>query len=56
MVYSAPLFTSRKASQAGRRDAKTSEEESIYTDVRALGLVTVTTADLLTDDDDLTLG
>ncbi|XP_026213015.1 uncharacterized protein LOC113160153 isoform X2 [Anabas testudineus] len=56
LVYSAPLFTSRKASQAERRDAKTSEEESIYTDVRTLDLVTVTTADLFPDDDDLTLG
>ncbi|XP_022616125.1 uncharacterized protein LOC111232759 isoform X2 [Seriola dumerili] len=40
LVYSAPTFTSRqaRASKAGTRDTKTAEEESIYTDVRALGL------------------
>ncbi|XP_078116310.1 uncharacterized protein LOC144524139 [Sander vitreus] len=38
LVYSAPMFTSRKASKGGTRDAKTEEEESIYSDVRALGL------------------
>ncbi|XP_035857096.1 signal-regulatory protein beta-2-like isoform X3 [Sander lucioperca] len=38
LVYSAPIFTSRKASKGGTRDAKTEEEESIYSDVRAQGL------------------
>ncbi|XP_039669688.1 uncharacterized protein LOC120566986 [Perca fluviatilis] len=38
LVYSAPIFTSRKASKGGTRDAKTEEEESVYSDVRALGL------------------
>ncbi|XP_059201643.1 uncharacterized protein LOC131981387 [Centropristis striata] len=38
LVYSAPTFTSRKTSKGGTRDAKTDEEESIYTDVRACGL------------------
>ncbi|XP_051275437.1 uncharacterized protein LOC127374305 isoform X1 [Dicentrarchus labrax] len=38
LVYSAPTFTSRKSRKAERRDAKTEEEESIYTDVRTCGL------------------
>lgn len=38
MVYSAPTFTCRKTSEAERRDAKTEEEESIYTAVKACGL------------------
>ncbi|XP_050928471.1 uncharacterized protein LOC108895097 isoform X3 [Lates calcarifer] len=38
LVYSAPTFTSRKASKTVTRDTKTTEEESIYTDVRTLGL------------------
>ncbi|XP_029297976.1 uncharacterized protein LOC115014955 isoform X2 [Cottoperca gobio] len=38
LIYSAPTFTGRKANKAATRDAKTEEEESIYTDVRALRL------------------
>ncbi|XP_059201708.1 uncharacterized protein LOC131981455 [Centropristis striata] len=38
LVYSAPTFTSRKTSKGGTRDAKTDEEESIYSHVRARGL------------------
>ncbi|XP_040903681.1 uncharacterized protein LOC121188160 isoform X2 [Toxotes jaculatrix] len=37
LVYSAPTFTGRKASKGGTRETKT-ETESIYTDVRALGM------------------
>ncbi|XP_078025598.1 uncharacterized protein LOC144463831 [Epinephelus lanceolatus] len=38
LVYSAPIFTRRQASKEGTRDGKPEEEESIYTDVRALEL------------------
>ncbi|XP_070769853.1 uncharacterized protein [Enoplosus armatus] len=38
LVYSAPTFTGKKSGRLERRDAKTEEEESIYTDVRTLGL------------------
>ncbi|XP_045885951.1 uncharacterized protein LOC123957300 [Micropterus dolomieu] len=38
LVYSAPTFAGRKSGRSERRDAKTEEEESIYTDVRTLGL------------------
>ncbi|KAL7395721.1 hypothetical protein ABVT39_021943 [Epinephelus coioides] len=38
LVYSAPIFTRRQASKGGTRDGKPEEEESIYTDVRALEL------------------
>ncbi|XP_019124111.2 uncharacterized protein LOC109140770 isoform X2 [Larimichthys crocea] len=34
LVYSAPNFTKRKVGKAGTRDAKTDEEETIYTNVR----------------------
>uniref|UniRef100_A0A3B4FZG1 Immunoglobulin domain-containing protein n=1 Tax=Pundamilia nyererei TaxID=303518 RepID=A0A3B4FZG1_9CICH len=36
LVYSAPTF--KKASKSGTKDTKPAEEESIYTDVKALGL------------------
>ncbi|KAF3694131.1 hypothetical protein EXN66_Car009807 [Channa argus] len=36
LVYSAPNFTRRKSSKAERKDPKPSEEESIYTTVRAV--------------------
>lgn len=36
VIYSAPNFTSRKTSKAERRGTKTSEEESVYTEVRAV--------------------
>ncbi|XP_030596001.1 uncharacterized protein LOC115787436 [Archocentrus centrarchus] len=36
MVYSAPTF--KKASKSGTRETKPAEEESIYTDVKTLGL------------------
>ncbi|XP_055368530.1 uncharacterized protein LOC114864459 isoform X1 [Betta splendens] len=38
LVYSTPVFTSKKSSKAERRGAKPLEEESTYTNVRALGL------------------
>ncbi|XP_037636169.1 signal-regulatory protein beta-2-like isoform X2 [Sebastes umbrosus] len=38
LVYSAPTFTGRKTSKGGIKGAKAEEEESIYTDVRTLGL------------------
>ncbi|XP_034739799.1 uncharacterized protein LOC117951921 isoform X1 [Etheostoma cragini] len=38
LVYSAAIFTIRKASKGGTRDAKTEEEESIYSDVKTQGL------------------
>ncbi|KAA8588681.1 hypothetical protein FQN60_010026 [Etheostoma spectabile] len=38
LVYSAAIFTIRKASKGGTRDAKTEEKESIYSEVRAQGL------------------
>ncbi|XP_027141799.1 uncharacterized protein LOC109138840 isoform X2 [Larimichthys crocea] len=34
LVYSAPNFTKRKVGKAGTRDAKTDDEETIYTNVR----------------------
>ncbi|KAG8003854.1 Signal-regulatory protein beta-2 [Nibea albiflora] len=34
LVYSAPNFTKRKVVKAGTRDAKTDEEETLYTNVR----------------------
>ncbi|XP_040903677.1 uncharacterized protein LOC121188157 [Toxotes jaculatrix] len=36
LVYSAPTFTSRKAGKAERRNTRTAEGETVYTDVRAL--------------------
>ncbi|XP_072252464.1 uncharacterized protein [Leuresthes tenuis] len=37
LVYSVASFTRRKANQRGRRDVKVVEQETIYSDVRALG-------------------
>ncbi|XP_040903637.1 uncharacterized protein LOC121188129 [Toxotes jaculatrix] len=36
LIYSAPTFTSRKAGKAERRNTRTAEGETVYTDVRAL--------------------
>ncbi|XP_076595872.1 uncharacterized protein LOC143326210 [Chaetodon auriga] len=38
LVYSTPTFSSRKSGKAETRDAKPEEEESIYTEVKALAL------------------
>ncbi|KAK2848680.1 hypothetical protein Q5P01_008514 [Channa striata] len=38
LVYSAPTFNRRKSSKAERKNARPSEDESIYTDVRAVAL------------------
>ncbi|KAM7389137.1 hypothetical protein PAMP_023131 [Pampus punctatissimus] len=38
LVYSAPTFTSKKSYKSGTKDTKTSEIETIYTDVSALRL------------------
>lgn len=34
LIYSAPTFTDRKSIKVETRDAKTDEEEAIYTNVR----------------------
>ena len=55
LVYSAPVFTRTKVSKAGSRGTKSSEEETIYTNVSDLGLwfcnIHVLTANLFIVDD-----
>ncbi|KAM4555806.1 uncharacterized protein PAE49_014755 [Odontesthes bonariensis] len=38
LTYAAPTFTRKKAGRAERRNVKAPQEETVYTDVRALGI------------------